>query len=121
VTTLVLLAAASTAFAHARAIRSVPAKQAQLTVAPQRVEIWFNELLDDSFNAIEVFPASQIKSKARTQLTRGEPIVDPNDRTHLTIELQPLPPGEYAVEYRVLSRDSHTAPGRFTFRVLAAQ
>lgn len=120
VTALVLAAGVSAALAHARVVCSVPAKHAQLQAPPARVELWFNELLDDHFNAVEVFPAAELKSKTRTQLTRGQPTVDPNDRTHVTVELQPLAPGEYVVEYRVLSRDSHTAPGRFTFRVVAS-
>ena len=120
-TAVVVLVGVSVAFAHARMVRSIPAKQAQLTVPPARVELWFNELLDDNFNVVEVFPAAQVMQKARTELARGEPVVDPQDRTHITIEVEPLPPGEYAVEYRVLSRDGHTAPGRFTFRVVAAR
>lgn len=33
----------------------------------------------------------------------------------------PLPAGDYVAAWRVLSRDGHTAPGRLTFRVVAAQ
>jgi methionine-rich copper-binding protein CopC len=102
---------------HARLVRSNPADKARLAQSPERVELWFNELLDDSFHQISVFAAREVGLKQRTNLAKGKPVVDAKDRTHLTVEVQPLSPGEYYVEYRVLSRDGHTAPGRFSFRV----
>ena len=106
------------AHAHARLLRSMPAGNARLAVAPERAELWFNELLDAEFNGIEIFAASELKAKQRTNLVKGRPVVDAKDRTHLTVELPPLAPGEYVVEWRVLSRDGHSAPGRFTFTVV---
>jgi methionine-rich copper-binding protein CopC len=108
-----------TALAHARLMRSQPAKDARLTTTPATVELWFNELLDHGFNGIEVFAAAEKKSKHRTNLTQGDALVDAADRTHLSVSLQPLPPGQYVIEYRVLSRDGHTAPGRINFTVAA--
>ena len=119
VTTVV--AGASPALAHARLVRAQPADKAVLSQAPQRLELWFNELLDQSFNQVEVFPAAELTAKTRTNLTSGTPVLDPVDRTHLTVPLQTLAPGEYVVEWRVLSRDGHSAPGRFRFRVVGAQ
>jgi len=37
----------------------------------------------------------------------------------MTVGLKPLAPGGYVVEWRVLSRDGHSEPGRITFRVQA--
>jgi methionine-rich copper-binding protein CopC len=108
------------AFAHARLVRSQPAKDARVTTAPASVELWFNELLDHGFNGIEVFAAGEKASKQRTNLTQGAAVVDPADRTHMSVSLQPLSPGRYVIEYRVLSRDGHSAPGRITFTVVAA-
>lgn len=108
-----------TAHAHARLVRSVPAKDARVTASPVTVELWFNELLDHGFNGIEVFAAAERKSKQRTNLAQGAAVVDPADRTHLSVPLQSLPPGQYVIEYRVLSRDGHTAPGRINFTVTA--
>jgi methionine-rich copper-binding protein CopC len=107
--------------AHAQMVRSNPAKNAELTKAPEQVELWFNELLDDGFNSVEVFAAAELSSQHHASLTRGEAAVDPNDRTHLTVKLAPLPAGEYVVAWRVLSRDGHSAPGRLTFRVAGAK
>lgn len=109
------------ALAHARLVRSNPAKKAELVQAPGLIELWFNELLDEGFNSIEVFPVSELNAKKPGNLAKGKAQVDPKDRTRLTIEVGPLAPGEYVVQWRVLSRDGHSAPGRFTFRVLESK
>jgi methionine-rich copper-binding protein CopC len=100
-------------------VRSNPVDKAQLEKAPAVIEMWFNELLDEGFHQVSIFPAKEIALKQRSNLAKGKPAVDPKDRTKLSVEVQALTPGEYMVEYRVLSRDGHSAPGRFTFRVLA--
>jgi len=110
------LAAPPHALAHARLLRSSP-EQNKAVATPLHVDLWFSELLDGQFNAISVFPLGERNVKAHPSLTRGEAKVDPRDRTHLSVALQPLPPGAYRVEWRVLSLDGHTAPGQFQFRV----
>lgn len=116
---LLIGALPSSAWAHARMIRSEPAKDAEVTAAPERVNLWFNELLEDGFNTITVFPAKELTEKKRSNLVTEKPRVNPKDRTQLSVKLAPLPPGEYILEWRVLSRDGHSAPGRLTFRVKA--
>jgi len=112
---LALLAAP--AGGHARLLRAAPADKSVVKESPARVELWFNELLDVSFNNIEVYRAAEVRQKQRKNFVKSKPQVDAKDRTHIVAELEPLAPGEYCVEYRVLSRDGHTAPGRFSFRV----
>jgi len=104
--------------AHAQLIKSEPSDKAELKQAPTRVELWFNELLDEGFNSIEVIPAAELSLKKPSNFAKGQPKVDSADRTHLTVEVSPLKPGKYVLQYRVLSRDGHTAPGKVTFRVL---
>jgi methionine-rich copper-binding protein CopC len=116
---LLLFAIVPEVRAHARLVRSEPAKDAEVSLAPGHLDLWFNELLEDGFNIVTVFPASELTARKRSDLVHGKPRVPPGDRTRLTVKLQPLPPGEYVVEWRVLSRDGHSAPGRFTFRVRA--
>ena len=106
--------------AHARLVRSNPADKAQLEKAPAQIELRFNELLDDNFNSVKVFPAEQLRLKERTEYASGKPKVDAQDRTRLFVELKSLPPGDFVVEWRVLSRDGHSASGRFSFHVLAS-
>ena len=117
---IALAAAPMEALAHARMIRSSPTAGG-VTQPPGQVELWFNELLDDGFNSIIVYPAAEASAKTHTSLTQGEAKVDPKDKTHLTVAVKPLPPGEYMAEWRVLSLDGHSAPGRFKFRVIAAK
>jgi copper resistance protein C len=104
--------------AHAKLVRSEPKDAARLSTAPKRIELWFNELLDDEFNTVEVLRAKEVAQKDRKNLAKAKPKVDAEDRTHLSLDLPPLEPDSYTVEYRVLSRDGHTAPGRFSFTVL---
>ena len=109
------------AFAHARLVKSNPADKAKLEEAPKQIELWFNELLDKGFHSVAVYPESEVNSKDRTSLTKGDVKVDGKDSTRLTVELKTLKPGKYVVDYRVLSRDGHSAPGRLTFEVLPAK
>jgi len=115
---LLSLFGTSSALAHAQLIKSNPPDKAELKEAPTRVELWFNELLDDGFNSIEVIAATDLSAKSHTNFVKSKPKVDPANRTRITVELSSLKPGKYVVQYRVLSRDGHTAPGRMTFRVL---
>jgi methionine-rich copper-binding protein CopC len=108
------------AWAHARLVRAVPAMGAEVSPAPKQIDLWFNELLEDGFNTATVFPAAELSTAGkRTDLAKGKPTVDARDRTHLVVAVGALPPGEYIIEWRVLSRDGHSAPGRSTFRVRA--
>jgi methionine-rich copper-binding protein CopC len=114
---LLALAAAPGAWAHARLVRADPKSGAELSTAPKRIELWFNELLEDGFNTVKIFPAADVAAERKRNFARDKPQVDRADRTHVIVELTPLPPGEYIIEWRVLSRDGHSAPGRSTFRV----
>ncbi len=116
-----LFAAPNEALAHARLLKSSPAS-GETIKAPTQVELWFNELLDGGgFNTVVVFPAAELKAKTHTNLAVGEAKMDAKDRTHLTVDLKTLSPGEYVVDWRVLSLDGHSAPGRFKFKVGEAQ
>ncbi len=112
-----LFALAPNADAHAHLVKSAPEKEAVLTKAPARIDLWFNELLEDGFNTILVYPKSELGKEKPSDFTDGKVTVDPKDRTHLTVKLKALAPGEYVVDWRVLSRDGHSAPGRITFTV----
>jgi methionine-rich copper-binding protein CopC len=116
---LLFFAASPNTWAHARLIRSEPAKDSIVFPAPGQLSLSFNELLEDGFNVVTIFPASELTAKKRSDLVRGKPHLDPSDGTRLIVKLAPLAPGDYVVEWRVLSRDGHSAPGRFTFRVRA--
>lgn len=114
---LVYFLSANSVWAHAQMIKSDPPDKAELKESPKQADLWFNELLDEGFNTVEVFSATELSSKHPVNFAKGTPKVDPKDRTHLTAELSPLKPGKYVLRFRVLSRDGHTAPGQLTFEV----
>jgi methionine-rich copper-binding protein CopC len=120
-TALFFLGAPKSALAHARLERSSPAADSEAAKAPAQIELWFSELLDDGFNSISVFAAADTDPKTRKNLALGDAKVDAKDRTHLINAVNPLPPGDYVVEWRVLSLDGHSAPGKFKFKVSAAK
>ncbi|GIW43042.1 MAG: cation resistance protein [Candidatus Binatia bacterium] len=107
------------AWAHARLLRSEPRDNAVIPAAPRTLRLWFNEVLDRGFHTVEVFSAAELKAKQRRNLVSGPPEVNPEDRTELRVPLPELAPGRYVVEYRVLSRDGHSAPGRVSFEIRA--
>jgi methionine-rich copper-binding protein CopC len=114
---MLLVAAPGTAEAHARLKKSSPEANAVLDRPPGVIDLWFSELLDGNFDYVEVYPAAEVGAKTRRNLAKAEAKRNENDHTRLTLALKPLPPGEYAVEWRVLSLDGHTATGRFKFKV----
>lgn len=106
------------AFGHASLVKALPAPGSAVK-APSQINLWFNELLEEGFASITVVASTNAISGPGKpiSLTRGKPVVDPHDGTHLSVTLEPLSQGTYVVEWRVLSRDGHTAPGRFQFHV----
>jgi copper resistance protein C len=120
-TTVFVLAAPGSALAHARLVRSTPKLDGEVAKTPSKVELWFNELLDQGFNTISVYSATEAEAKERKNLVDGEARVDGKDRTHLSIAVDALPPGDYVVEWSVLSLDGHTARGKFKFKLRASQ
>ncbi len=90
------------AWAHARLLRAEPKSGAELSSAPKQIELWFNELLEDGFNTVTVIPAADLMAKKKTNFAKGKPLLDTADRTHLTIQIEALPPGDYIIEWRVL-------------------
>jgi methionine-rich copper-binding protein CopC len=108
--------------AHASLVRSQPAPGA-VVQSPTQIDLWFNELLEDGFNSVAIIRAEELTSNAaqqQTNLARKQPFVDPRDRAHLTLQVGSLLAGNYVAEWRVLSRDGHTATGRFRFQVVGS-
>lgn len=99
------------ALAHAKLIRSQPGSFEVLAASPADVRLWFNERLEDEFNAIEVM------DPAGRHVETGFAQVNPRDRTNLLVRLEHLSPGSYVVHWRILSLDGHPARGHFIFSV----
>lgn len=107
---LTLFLGASAAFAHAHLDHASPPVGSTVAEAPKAIALWFTEKLEPAFSTVEVVDSTG----ARVDLGST---VDPNDATVLRAKLKPLPPGLYKVVWRVVSVDTHTTNGDFTFRV----
>src|SRR5215470_1573759 len=76
--------------AHARLVRSSPASRAQVEEPPERIELWFSELLENGFNSVEVVRTGELTVPHRMNLAQGASTVDPDDRTHLVVPVPRL-------------------------------
>jgi methionine-rich copper-binding protein CopC len=106
-----VLCVPTSAWPHARLVKSVPASRAVLSQAPAKVQLWFNERLEAHFCQLAVWNAEGQRVES------GDSQVDPADPKKLSVGLPALATGLYTVKYRVLSVDSHIVENQFTFTV----
>ncbi len=99
--------------AHAILLRSDPAKDAVLPVAPDQVRMWFSEALNP------VLSTAVVVNGANTHVEVGGAHVSTDDPTEMDVSLKPsLPPAVYVVIYRTDSAvDGHVLTGSFLFTV----
>jgi hypothetical protein len=107
-TALFTLTAISAANAHAFLDHAEPRVGSTTPTAPKEVALFFSQNLEPAFSTIEVSDANG----ARVDL--GKPKVS---ATTMRVGVKPLPPGTYRVRWQVLSVDTHTTEGNFTFQV----
>lgn len=108
-----MIGATGVAAAHAVLVSTEPAKDAQLTVGPDRVAATFNERLQTSFAAMTV-----VGPGGKHLWSTGEPQVE---GATVSIGLRPLgPTGRYTVNYRVTSADGHAVSGSWQFELTVA-
>jgi copper resistance protein C len=107
---LVLLGLAigiATAHAHAHLERASPEPDSTVRSAPPEVTLWFTQKLEPSFSSAQVHDA------AGARVDEGARV----DGMQIHVSVKPLPPGTYKVHWKVLSVDTHTTEGDFSFRV----
>jgi methionine-rich copper-binding protein CopC len=107
-TTLLTLLASTAVHAHAFLDHAEPRVGSTVPAAPREVALFFNEKLEPAFSSVEVSDASG----ARVDL--GKTRVE---TTTMRIGLKHLSHGTYRVRWHVLSVDTHTTEGSFTFQV----
>jgi methionine-rich copper-binding protein CopC len=106
---LALLAPAVSASAHAFPDHALPAVGSTVTQSPPEIRIWFSEKLEPAFSTVEVLDA------AGSRVDKDDASVDARDSTVLRVSLQPLVAGKYKVVWHVVSTDTHTTTGDFSF------
>jgi len=105
------LCRAPAADAHAFLDRANPPVGSTVQRAPIAVSISFTQELEPAFVMLTVV------DQAGNRVDIGNASVDPGDPTLLHVALKPLSPGTYKVRWRVLSVDTHTTEGTFSFTV----
>jgi methionine-rich copper-binding protein CopC len=107
-TALLTLAAATTAHAHAFLDHAEPRVGSTTPAAPKEVVLFFSQNIEPTFSSIEVSDASGAR------VDQGKPKIS---ATTMRVGVKPLPPGTYRVRWQVLSVDTHTTEGNFSFSV----
>lgn len=99
-------------FAHAHLKHQYPAADANVDAAPQALTLNFSEGIEPKFSGVKITGAKQQDVKTGP-VKRNE-----NDKTQLIVPLeQALTPGEYTVEWHVVSVDGHKTTGNYHFSV----
>jgi hypothetical protein len=105
---LILLLAMGEASAHAFLDHAEPRVGNKVATAPREVTLWFTQKLEPAFSSVTVTnPAGQ-------RVDTGKPRVS---GSQMSISLRPAGSGTYHVTWHVLSVDTHTTDGSFTFQV----
>lgn len=105
---LLLLLAAGEATAHAFLERAEPRVGNKVAAPPREVTLWFTEKLEAAFSTITVTNA------AGQRVDTGKARVSGNQ---MSVSVRPGGTGTYRVNWHVLSVDTHTTDGDFTFQV----
>ena len=98
----------SGAEAHAFLDHAEPRVGSTVSTAPRELSLSYTQKLEPAFSSVEVTDANG----ARVDL--GKPSIS---SSVMRIGLKSLSPGTYRVRWHVLSVDTHTTEGSFTFRV----
>ncbi len=105
---LLLLLATGEASAHAFLDHAEPRVGNTVATAPREVTLWFTQKLEPAFSSIAV------TNSAGQRVDTGKTRVSGNQ---MSVSLRSGGAGAYRVNWRVLSVDTHTTDGSFTFRV----
>jgi copper resistance protein C len=105
---VVSLLAATAAEAHAFLDHAEPRVGSTVPTAPRELSLSFTQNLEPAFSSVEVSDSNG----ARVDL--GKPTFSAGV---MRVGLKPLAPGTYRVRWQVLSVDTHTTEGSFTFHV----
>lgn len=100
-----------TAHAHAILVKSQPAKDEEVAVAPKQIDLWFNDPVRSQYKALAVIDSEGKRVDNRDveqSLTDG---------SHIYATVEDLVPGTYTIRYRVVSQDTHIVTGKFQFTV----
>jgi methionine-rich copper-binding protein CopC len=105
---LLLWLGSGAASAHAMLDHAEPRVGNKVATAPHEVTLWFTQKLEPAFSTVTV------TDSAGQRVDTGKPRVSGNQ---ISVSLRPGASGTYHVTWHVLSVDTHTTDGNFTFQV----
>jgi methionine-rich copper-binding protein CopC len=105
---LLLLSPTGSARAHAFLDHAEPRVGNKVAAAPRQVTLWFTQKLEPAFSTISVTNSAGERVDTGKTRVSGE---------QMSISLRSGGAGTYHVTWRVLSVDTHTTDGNFTFQV----
>ncbi|WP_075181993.1 CopC domain-containing protein YobA [Pantoea sp. 1.19] len=109
---LLAMSGSGQVLAHAHLKDQYPAANASVPASPQALTLTFSEEIEPAFSGVTVS-----RSDDRPVAT-GKAQRDAAMRNQLIVPLsQPLPAGDYRVEWHVLSVDGHKTQGDYRFSV----
>jgi methionine-rich copper-binding protein CopC len=108
ISALLTVMAGATAEAHAFLDHAEPRVGSTVPTAPRELVLSYTQNLEPAFSSVEVSDANG----ARVDL--GKPKIGAST---MRVGLKPLAPGTYRVRWHVLSVDTHTTEGSFSFHV----
>lgn len=97
--------------AHAILVKSQPAKDETVTVAPKQIDLWFNDPVRSEYKALAVIDSDGKRVDNR------DVEQDMLDGSHIHATVEDLQAGTYTIRYRVVSQDTHIVTGKFQFTV----
>ncbi len=101
---------ASAAFAHAQLERATPAVGSTVAGASE-IKLEFSEGVEPKFTSVTLTSASG------AALALGKPSVEGDAKVLVVKIVAPLAPGEYTVNWKAVSVDTHHTQGSFNFTV----
>jgi copper resistance protein C len=99
---------ATGAEAHAFLDHAEPRVGSTVATAPRELSLSYTQKLEPAFSSVEVTDANG------RRVDLGRPSIS---ASVMRVGLRPLSPGTYRVRWHVLSVDTHTTEGSFTFQV----
>jgi copper resistance protein C len=105
---LALALATADTHAHAMLDRAEPRVGNTVATAPSEVTLYFTQKLEPAFSTITVTNAAGQRLDAGKTRVSG---------SQMSISVKPGGSGTYHVKWHVLSVDTHTTDGNFTFQV----
>ena len=103
-----LLLTTGAAHAHAFLDHAEPRVGNKVAAPPREVTLWFTQKLEAAFSTMTVTNAAGQRVDAGKTRVSG---------SQMSVSLRPGGTGTYHVNWRVLSVDTHTTNGNFTFQV----